>query len=148
MSDNLFTKNSKIGNKILHSVTILHPEKRDGGIMNCIKLSDSQFITNQTEILKSCLKVLSEIQKRSQYNPIVTTTSLEPLSQTEVELLQSRMSKNKGLTGDGFSDNWFANTTHINIINDLWKYDTFKLLPNIGEAKLIPLNKVWPNIPS
>ena len=148
MSDNLFTKNSKIGHKILHSVTILHPEKRDGGIMNCIKVNDSQFITNQTDILKSCLNVLSEIQKRCQYNPIVPATSLESLSQTEVELLQSRMSKNKGLTGDGFSDNWFAKTIHINIINDLWKHDTFKLLPDIGEARLISLNKVWPNIPT
>ena len=30
------------------------------------------------------------------------------------------MSQNKGITGDGFSDNWFRDTQRWDLINDFW----------------------------
>ena len=58
------------------------------------------------------------------------------------------MSKNKGLTGDVFSDNWFRTTERWDIINDWWNEGILELLNNqIFSARLIPLNKVWPEIP-
>lgn len=58
------------------------------------------------------------------------------------------MSRNKGLTGDGFSDNWFRETLRWDLINDWWDTHIMDSLNDqIFKARLIPLNKVWPEIP-
>ena len=58
------------------------------------------------------------------------------------------MSSGKGITFDGFSDTWFKYTKKTNILRNWWNNDTLLLLDKyIFRARLIPLNKVYPEIP-
>jgi hypothetical protein len=58
------------------------------------------------------------------------------------------MSSNKGITSDGFSDCWFKDTERRDLLMDWWNSDLMqKLNDEIFSARLIPLNKVWPEIP-
>ena len=58
------------------------------------------------------------------------------------------MNVEKGITFDGISDTWIKGTSKINLICDLWNPWT---IANLGEksfeARLIPLNKAYPDIP-
>jgi len=56
------------------------------------------------------------------------------------------MSKNKGITFDGFSDKWIK-YTQMTVIGDLWRRDTLESF-KFGQARLIPLNKAYPGIPT
>ena len=58
------------------------------------------------------------------------------------------MSKDKGITEDGFSDTWLKETKKLTIINNLWNSDIIKSLKQSFKARIVLLNKVWPNIPS
>ena len=58
------------------------------------------------------------------------------------------MSSDKGITSDGFSDSWFKDTEKRDLLMDWWNTDIMhKLNDQIFSARLIPLNKVWPEIP-
>jgi hypothetical protein len=58
------------------------------------------------------------------------------------------MSKDKAVTFDGFSDNWFRETKSTELLRNWWNPQTIKMLMPISmEARLIPLNKVYPNLP-
>jgi len=57
------------------------------------------------------------------------------------------MSTNKAITFDGFSDKWIKNLEQTQLINDVWNKKNLNKIVNLGEARLIPLNKVWPEIP-
>jgi hypothetical protein len=48
---------------------------------------------------------------------------------------------------DAFSDTWFRTTNRVEIINDMWREVILKKLADSFAARLIPLNKVWPEIP-
>ena len=61
--------------------------------------------------------------------------------------LQSRMSKKKAITYDGFNDKWFSETDRRDLLSILWNRSVLSL-PKLGEARLIALNKCWPNIPN
>ena len=52
------------------------------------------------------------------------------------------------MTQDGISDTWIKKTDKWYLINDLWKKDTMSKLQQIFEARLVPLNKKYPDIPS
>jgi hypothetical protein len=73
---------------------------------------------------------------------------LPPLRYKDLLNLQEKISSGKGITFEYFSDTWFRETTHIDLIGNLWSRSTFELIPKIGCARLIPLNKVWPAIPT
>ena len=53
------------------------------------------------------------------------------------------MSKNKGLTFDGFSDRWFKDTSLRKLIGNMWTREVLEL-KKFGQARLIPLNKAFP----
>jgi len=58
------------------------------------------------------------------------------------------MSKNKAITFDGTIDSFFRNCQKVHLINDWWNEKVIQGLGyKIFEARLIPLNKKWPNIP-
>ena len=58
------------------------------------------------------------------------------------------MSSGKGITSDGFSDYWFKDTERLDLLIDWWNIGIMcKLNDQIFKARLIPLNKVWPEIP-
>ena len=59
------------------------------------------------------------------------------------------MSKKKAVTYDGFSDKWISETKNPKLLMNWWNNDSIKWLSdNIFEARLIPLNKAWPKIPT
>lgn len=57
------------------------------------------------------------------------------------------MSYNKSISYDGVSDKFLRTTKNIYLINDLWKQSTIETNPKCCQARLIPLNKVYPKIP-
>ena len=70
------------------------------------------------------------------------------MTEEEVSEMQTWMSMNKGVTFDGFSDNWFRNSNQ-KILTNWWNNETFShLFPLSFESLLIPLNKAHPNIPN
>ena len=57
------------------------------------------------------------------------------------------MSHDKGLTEDGYSDSWIRTTSRWELLSDLWNKNTMENVPEIFKARLVPLNKKWPDIP-
>ena len=57
------------------------------------------------------------------------------------------MSKNKGLTEDGFSDKFIKETKNWQLLNNLHNYESLKLLKHIFKSRIVPLNKIYPDIP-
>jgi len=58
------------------------------------------------------------------------------------------MSKDKAVSFDGFSDNWFRKTTKYELLCGWWGHSILHILGDSPfRARLIPLNKVWPTIP-
>ena len=117
--------------------------------MNCvINKENNTFLTNQQDIISSCLDILGNIQIKDKYDPYIPNVSLPSLDHDTVKFLQNKMSRNKGLTGYGLSGTWIATTEHNQLLCNLWRPDIIKMLPLMGRARLIPLNKVWPQIPT
>ena len=59
--------------------------------------------------------------------------------------MQKRVSRNKAVSFDGFSDNWIHYTERSYYLKNLWNNQSIKILgEKIFEARVIPLNKVWP----
>jgi len=58
------------------------------------------------------------------------------------------MSKNKGMTNDGISDTWLRKTEKWYLINNIWTRESVAKLDQIFEARLVPLNKKYPDIPN
>ena len=76
IENDLFNGNAVNAFKMIKNMTILNPQKRDGGIMNCLRSATNQLIGGHNEILKSCLYELDQIQKRSKYEPILPKIDL------------------------------------------------------------------------
>lgn len=57
------------------------------------------------------------------------------------------MSSNKGISFDGISDTWIKTTKRWDLLADVWRYDLLINLKKFGSARLIPLNKVHPDLP-
>ena len=77
-----------------------------------------------------------------------TFPTLDRISISHALSMQKDLSKNKAATFDGFSDIWFKQTQNVHLLQDWWNHQTIKRLsPQSMEARLIPLNKVYPNLP-
>lgn len=61
--------------------------------------------------------------------------------------MRNHLSRNKAITFDGFTEEWFINTVRLDLVSNLWNRECLILMPWLGEARLIPLNKEYPNIP-
>jgi hypothetical protein len=61
--------------------------------------------------------------------------------------MQRFLSRNKGITNDCISDSWLKKTNNYNLVNDLWNLNSLKAAIKSLEARLVPLNKKWSNIP-
>jgi hypothetical protein len=61
--------------------------------------------------------------------------------------MRHHLSRNKALTFDGFIEDWFLNSIRFDILSNLWNGDCLARMPNLGAARLIPLNKVYPDLP-
>ena len=67
------------------------------------------IITSATDILENCVLEIEKLSGKSEYPPISSFPNLPPVTE-EVSEMQAWMSKNKGVTFDGFSNNWFKNS--------------------------------------
>ena len=54
------------------------------------------------------------------------------------------MSEKKAETLDSFSDKWIKNTERWELLSNLWNKQNLDLIKSSFEARLIPINKVWP----
>ena len=72
---------------------------------------------------------------RTQAESEATITSKDPREQDEV--LQSRRS--------GYNE---KDNTNYNLFNNIWNKEALKILYKSFKSRLIPLNKVWPRIPT
>lgn len=61
--------------------------------------------------------------------------------------MRKHLSKNKAITFDGFTESWFLKSERYDLLCDLWRGDCLSLMTQVGESRLIPLNKVYPSIP-
>jgi hypothetical protein len=68
------------------------------------------IITSATDILENCVLEIEKLSGKSESPPISSFPNLSPVTEEEVSEMQDWMSMNKGVTFDGFSDNWFRNS--------------------------------------
>jgi len=48
---------------------------------------------------------------------------------------------------DGFVDHWIKNTKRTDLLANLWNNEILNNLNSTFRVDLVPLNKVWPDIP-
>ena len=106
----------------------------------------------QEAVNTSCLNQLYELQHRvedtEEQKAERAFPSLPPLSVEEVREIQNHLSYNKAITEDGFSDIYLRLPKFWKLFSDLWNPQCMELLQSIFNARLVPLNKVWPAIPN
>ena len=118
--------------------------------MNCF-LEGEELFAGHESVIENCLKVLGEISGELEPVPLseMDFPDLPSLFKKDIkERIQHSLKTNRALTFDGFSDHWLRNTKRRKMIGDLWNRRTILALSSIFEARLCPLNKVWPEIPS
>jgi len=127
-------------------------EKRDGGIVNSV-LIDNKIVSDDQEVNEALINVLKRIQidESRSIPPPQPFPDLDPLSEEKAHKIVERMATNKAISFDLFSDvifsEEFKNKTS-QVIKDLWSRKSTKYLNEYHfEARLIPLNKKFPEIP-
>ena len=97
------TSSSSTAFKWIKRLSILNPLKRDGSIVSCQldEENDEMIVTPATHIL---------VSGKSESPPISSFPNLPPVTEEELSEMQDWMSMNKGVTFDGFSDNWFKSS--------------------------------------
>ncbi|KAM3132355.1 hypothetical protein pb186bvf_015569 [Paramecium bursaria] len=129
-----------IGFKKIKGVTILNPDKRDGSIFNAYLDNSGEILFNsETEI---CLDKLSGISgwRLSQQQVL---PNLPPLNIEDIKRYNFQ-----SICYDGISDLWLRKNKNYDLLLNLWNNQTQILNPSLFRARLIPLNKAHPNIPS
>lgn len=71
LKTSLFSGGSLKGFRLLKNLTILNPSKREAGIMSCSIDDKGEIETNKEAILASCLTLMSSIQTRENFNPVI-----------------------------------------------------------------------------
>jgi len=87
-------------------------EKRDGGIINCIKYEDGTIEQQPDKVSDELLKTMKEIQVDNKWKWLEAKEfpRLPELKSTEVELLMLQLSSNKAIAYDGLSNILFSTT--------------------------------------
>ena len=149
-------------------------EKRDGGIINCIKNEDGSIENNFEKVHELLAETMKEIQIDKQWDFLVEKEfpKLNRLDEEEMISIISNLASGKAIAYDGVSDIIFSEknprndmssdeegegeevSTNMELtakkLRNLWrvplhKYDDFQ---DSWDTRLIPLNKVFPNIPT
>jgi len=117
--------------------------------MNCFLTADTdELIVGQEAVLENCLHTLQKISGEAEASDIkdLQFPTLPPLTQQQVQQEQRYCPYNRGLTPDGFSDTWLKKTQCWALIADLWNLKEINRLTRCFEARLIALNRMWPDI--
>jgi hypothetical protein len=118
--------------------------------MQCyLAAPDERLVCGQEAVQLNCLEQLQLISGEGDQVDVqdLNFPALPPLTLDEVQWLQFGCSYGKGHTPDGFSDIWVRRTERREILSDLWNAPVMRQLARIFEARLVPLNKAWPDIP-
>ncbi|KAL4485087.1 hypothetical protein ABPG72_014607 [Tetrahymena utriculariae] len=138
----------------INRLCIINPQKREGGIMKCFLNEHGLIISDNDLVMENCYKTLQNISKALISEEIrllneKSFPSLEPANSEELAYLQSKISYEKGITYDGFTDEWIKRLKNQELLKDLWSQSSMNALGiKLFEARLVPLNKAYPNIPS
>ncbi|KAL4477946.1 hypothetical protein ABPG72_013354 [Tetrahymena utriculariae] len=147
----LRSKTSQISHKVIKRLSIQNQAKRDGSIVTCQidQNNDQKIITSSNDINLNCINYLKNISDSIKEPPKpFEFPYLTPLKIEQILLMQQLMSINKAVVYDGLSDRFLKETQSYHLINDWWNPQTISMLnKNSFKVRLIPLNKVHPNIP-
>ena len=83
IDEHLRTARSKVAFNLVNRLSIVHPTKRDGGIMQCfLSAQDEQLIVGQEQVLRNCLRQLQVISGAAAPRDVrdINFPSLPPLS--------------------------------------------------------------------
>ncbi|KAM3128064.1 hypothetical protein pb186bvf_019827 [Paramecium bursaria] len=127
-------------------LTVLNPNKKDGGIFTSF-IDDDQNVCVGADVERNCLQVLAQISRREEFCP-KQLPSLPSLTEKQVNSIQEMMSKGKAIYWDGISDYFIKETKNWRLLNDLWNNSTLETNRQLARARLVPLNKVYPAIPT
>ncbi|CAD8215511.1 unnamed protein product [Paramecium octaurelia] len=142
----LFSRDKVTFFQTLKKITILNPFKKDGSIFSYF-IDDSNQLQFGDIAIRNCLTQLSIISNGQKFRPL-KLPSLPPLNTLDITELQRRMSRNKAISFDGVSDNFIRNCKNVHIFCDIWKQSTIETNYACCRARLVPLNKVFPDIPT
>ncbi|CAD8115257.1 unnamed protein product [Paramecium sonneborni] len=131
--------------KLIKKTILLNLNKREGGIYNCY-LDDTNNIIVGEDVFKNCYIQLDNLSKQVKYFPLAIP-QLNQLSKDQVEKLRIKLASDKAISYDCITHQFIKNC-NWKILSDLWKEDTFLINKLLGWARLVPLNKVYPNIPN
>ena len=131
-------------------------DKKDGSIVNKIKLDDGTIITDQEEVNHIIIEELKKqqvVENEPQYDNPIDFPKLPPLNESEMMEIVGRLSTNKAIAYDGITDILFTKENEaktINILKDIWSMDWNKIEDHLihFRTRLIPLNKIHPQIPT
>ena len=148
-----FSKDSAKAFKQIRNIFGYHKfEARDGGIVSAVKVGE-QIITEPSKVNAALMTVLRNIQL-DESRPVpnnVPFPDLNALSMKEAHELVDRMAVNKAISFDLFSDIIFSpehKEKTANIIKDLWNASNTNAIQDTHfQARLIPLNKKFPDVP-
>lgn len=161
-----YSQHSGTAYKQLKTILKYHMfQKRDGGIINSILKEDGTITDRQEEIEELLLKTMEEIQVDDKWGWIEKKEfpKLERLNKQDMEIILSSLARNKAIAYDATSDILFDNYSPLcdegelsNLdktaikLRNIWRID-LDLVPNMEntwDARLVPLNKVFPETPT
>ena len=153
-----YSQLSKKAFDILRSLCKYHLfEKRDGSVVNQIRLDDGRIITDSKQISSLLISVLNDIQNSEefhQYAGNLPFPDLPQLDPSEIKLLLSKLSTGKAVSFDLFSDLVLRDEELLirlsELLKDLWsgKLNDLDSLGEIFKARLVALNKAHPRVPN
>ena len=130
-----------------------HFDKRDGSIISSLKEGENEeLVTDPDEVNKRLMLTIKDLQfdatKPQPRN--LDFPMLKPKSVDEMKEILCKISSGKAIAWDALTDSIFRKTwmeKSALLFADLWQH--LKLIKNLHfESRLIPLNKVHPQIPT
>lgn len=132
-----------------------HFDKRDGSVISSIKTinkDNEELITNHKEVNKQLILTIKELQFDAS-KPLPKNLDFPEMKSRDIDEMKDilkRLSSGKAIAWDALTDSIFSKTWREKsalLFADLWQ--NLKLIKNQHfESRLIPLNKLHPNIPT
>ena len=143
-------------------------EKRDGGIINCVKRENGEIESESEKVNELLATTMKEIQIDSRWEFLEEKEfpKLNRLNEKEMDLIVNKLTTGKAIAFDGVSDTLFKDKTEhtghgrpkkptnkektTKKLRNLWRIPLHKYaeLQDTWDTRLVPLNKVFPNVPT
>ena len=165
-----FSSFSKEAFNKLKTIFQYNKNKRDGSIVNMIKLENDKIVYQPHKVAKIVINQLKESHGEIE-KPKIRFEPLDPLDENEIEEIMQKISRGKAVAIDSFPDEFLwsylgfkvrsfipkfvknesqkypPNKKDLLVFNFIWtRPDLMKEIPQMFESKLIPLNKNHPYI--